>query len=183
MKKLIISLLIISILLPFMPYNAEAKSEYGFESSLSLYNINNTDKLNIIGVEVIDGEIYIDILIPYDGKAVSLSSIGKCPSSTKTSYTSATKSELISMKKKLDNQTMAVSSIIGFLLGLANPVVGGAGGYLLSQPSMMSSAIKDALYNRNKNKYTIRTKMDCEETNLGIRGIVHRYKITSIYIY
>lgn len=180
MKKFIISILIISIIAPLTPYSVEAKGNDDFNNSCSINNINEE---TIVGIEIIDGEIYIDVLSSRDNNIVLFSSIGKCPNSTKTTYAYATKSELVSMKKKLDNQTLSISSLVGFLTGLINPVVGGATGYLLSQPNMMSSAIEDALYNRNKNDYTIRTKMKCEETNLGSRGIVHRYKITSIYIY
>ena len=180
MKKIIISILIISIISSFIPYSIEAKGNDNF-NDYSL--INNINEETIVGIEVIDGEIYIDVLSPRENGIVFFSSIGKCPNSTKTTYAYATKSELVSMKKRLDNQTLSVSSLVGFLTGLINPVLGGVTGYLLSQPSMMSVAIEDALYNRNKHNYTIRTKMKCEQTNLGSRGIVHRYKITSIYIY
>lgn len=180
MKKIIISILIISIISSFIPYSIEAKGNDNF-NDYSL--INNINEETIVGIEVIDGEIYIDVLSPRENGIVFFSSIGKCPSSIKTTYSSATKSELISMKKKLDNQSSAVGYVIGKLLGLINSALGDLADYILSQPSMMSVAIEDALNNRNKSKYTIRTKMSCEEVNFGSRGIVHRYKITSIYIY
>ncbi|MBQ1305097.1 MAG: hypothetical protein IIY44_01710 [Erysipelotrichales bacterium] len=145
------------------------------------YPYENIDPEDIVNVEIIDDEIYIDVLMPND--IYFPTGVGKCPSPTKTTYSYASKQKLVEMKNKINNGTAATSTIIGFLIGLANPYAGAVAGYILSRPGMLVTAIDDALTYRNKENYTIRTTYTCEDSYQGNRGWVYRYKVDSIYIY
>lgn len=143
--------------------------------------IDNLDVNEIVDINVIDGKVYIDIL--EKNNYPQLKKIGKCPEKAKYAYKNATKDELVKMRNDLDSGNFLWGTIIGYLVGLANPLAGLLAGATIGQKSMMSKAIDDALINRNKNNYTIKSTFTCIEQYQDSRGWVHRYQLTSIYIY
>ena len=174
-KKIITAVLATLMLLIVLPTKVFAENET--ETNIS------SDEIEL--VEITEEGIFIDVLEPYSYNFASLlgSPIGKCPAEYKYNYQYVTKQQLIDMKRNMQNGGVLSSTFIGFLLGKLNPILGIIGGLLGSENQMFINAAEDALYYRNKDNYTIRTTLRCEDSYQGQRGWVHRYKITSIYIY
>ena len=174
-KKIITAVLATLMLLIVLPTKVFAENET--ETNIS------SDEIELI--EITEDGIFIDVLEPYSYNFASLlgSPIGKCPAEYKYTYKYVTKQELIDMKRNMQNGGVLSSTFIGFLLGKINPLLGIIGGLLGSENQMFINAAEDALYYRNKDNYTIKTTLRCEDSYQGQRGWVHRYKITSIYIY
>lgn len=174
-KKIITAVLATLMLLIVLPTKVFAENET--ETNIS------SDEIEL--VEITEEGIFIDVLEPYSYNFASLlgSPIGKCPAEYKYNYQYVTKQQLIDMKRNMQNGGVASGTFLGFLLGKLNPILGIIGGLLGSENQMFINAAEDALYYRNKDNYTIKTTLRCEDSYQGQRGWVHRYKITSIYIY
>lgn len=174
-KKIITAVLATLMLLIVLPTKVFAENET--ETNIS------SDEIEL--VEITEEGIFIDVLEPYSYNFASLlgSPIGKCPAEYKYNYQYVTKQELIDMKTKMQNGGVWSGTFLGFLLGKINPLLGIVGGLLGNENPLFINAAEDALYYRNKDNYTIKTTLRCEDSYQGQRGWVHRYKITSIYIY
>lgn len=172
-KKIIASALAAVMLLIILPTKVFAENE-----------TTNILSDEIEMVEITEEGIFIDILEPYSYNFSSLlsSPVGKCPEEYKYNYQYVTKQELIDMKRNMQNGGVASSTFIGFLLGQINPFLRIIGRLLGNENQLFINAAEDALYYRNKDSYTIKTTLRCEDSYQGQRGWVHRYKITSIYI-
>ncbi len=174
------------MLVSVIPTNVFAKETIPKKQAEEENIINPED---IVGVEVIDGEVYIDVLEPYlfpfiDFRSVGhRSAVGKCTSEYSYTYTHMTRKEVIDEKKKCDNGTATAGILVGLLVGSANNILGAVAGELAGAPSMFSEAAEQALYNNNKSSYTVKTTFKCEDSNLGSRGWVHRYRLYAIRIY
>lgn len=174
-KKIITAVLATLMLLIVLPTRVFAENET--ETNIS------SDEIEL--VEITEEGIFIDVLEPYSYNFASLlsSPIGKCPAEYKYNYEYVTKQQLIDMKRSMQNGGVSNSTFIGYLLGKINPLLGIVGGLLGNEHQLFINAAEDALYYRNKDNYTIRTTLRCEDSYQGQRGWVHRYKIISIYIY
>ena len=178
--------LVVLMLVSVIPTNVLAKETISKKQSEEENIINPED---IVDVEVIDGEVYIDVLEPclcpfIDFRSIGYrSAVGKCTSEYSYTYTHMTREEVIDKKKKCDDGSVAAGVLVGFLVGSANGILGAAAGYIAGAPSMFSMAAEEALNNNNKSSYTVKTTFKCEDSNLGSRGWVHRYRLHAIRVF
>lgn len=138
---------------------------------------------NIINVEVIDGELYIDVLTEIEpNQAIIMTEIGPCPSSYKFVTRSITRAELINMRNELENTATWTSGVLATLIGAVSVPAGVLATVLTTaNKSMMLKAIQGAL-DTTKTNFKMTSKFQCEEGNLGSRGIVHRYRLVDVTI-
>ena len=179
MRKVLSAILALAIVVTLLPINVFASEVSDNEPYCSL---NPTISIKeIVNVEVIDNEIYIDVI---ENNNISLDySVGKCKAPYKYTTRTVSRSELVDMQNQIKNTTDILGTIVGFCVGLANPVAGSVSGILIANSEYkLQSEISNAL-KKNKSSYTIKTKLKCEEGNMGSRGIVHRYKVENVSIY
>lgn len=178
MKKVLSLLMAVVLVVAIMPSVAMAQERINWSSRCSL---NPEIKIKeVVGIEVIDGEVYIDVIEDED---IALDySVGPCKSPYKYTTKKVSRSELVDMGSKIRNDTDNLSLVVGFIIGIPNPVAGLVTGYVLSSGDDLIIDEIDSALKKNKNQYTIKTKLKCEEGNMGSRGIVHRYKIESVTI-
>lgn len=138
---------------------------------------------NIINVEIIDGELYIDVLTEFDpNQANIMSQIGPCPNTYKTITRSISRTQLINMRNEIEDSEYWTDLILGLLIGNVNVPAGILTSTLTStNKSMVLTEIRDALDTINTS-FTMSSKFQCEEGNLGSRGIVHRYRLVEFTI-
>ncbi|MBW9212742.1 MULTISPECIES: hypothetical protein [Terrabacteria group] len=75
---------------------------------------------------------------------------------------------------------------ITVLLLTAVMLIGFAPTKVLACDDCSTGTIDDALAHRNypsKRTFATRTRFQCEESNMGSRGWVHRYKMIDYYVY
>ncbi|QRG86569.1 hypothetical protein [Bulleidia sp. zg-1006] len=184
MKKITVLLLTAVMLIGFAPTKVLACDDC---------STGTIDTSKIIGVEVIDNELYIDVLESEKSNSGGYSlyyNLGRCKGKTKTVYGTISKSDLIKYRKKIERDNIIGGAILGALLGAGTGILGNIGigiavGIVLSDNKIIT-AIDDALAHRNypsKRTFTTRTKFQCEESNMGSRGWVHRYKMIDYYVY
>ena len=87
------------------------------------------------------------------------------------------------MKNDLKTQQNLSATTIGLLVGLTNPIAGYIVGFLAGQTrSKILATVEDTLDKSTKSNFTLTSKYKCEETNMGTKGIVHRFKLVSVEI-
>lgn len=177
LKKFFVVVLSSFLFVCFAPIKVIAEEKVTNEPTIDPEQVTN--------IEVIDGEVYIDVLEPYSSPydIFLRSSVGKCPETYSYTYAYMTKEELIAKKQQCDNGSLLASALVGFLVGLANPILGAVAGGIAGASSMFSQAAQNALYYNNKANDTVRSTFRCEDSYQGSRGWVHRYKLIEINIY
>ena len=126
---------------------------------------------------------YIDVLTELEEQPTTRVNIGECESEYKYVTEQISRSDLVKMRDDLRTNQNLSTTTIGFLVGLANPIAGAIAGFLYGQTrSNVLAAVEDALDNSTKTSFIIKSKYKCEESNLGSRGIVHRFKLVSVTI-
>ena len=144
---------------------------------------DNIDTSDIINMEIIDGELYIDVLTEFGDEPTVVTNFGKCKLEYKNITKNITRSELIKMKNDLKTQQNLSATTIGLLVGLTNPIAGYIVGFLAGQTrSNILATVEDTLDKSTKSNFTLTSKYKCEETNMGTKGIVHRFKLVSVEI-
>lgn len=75
------------------------------------------------------------------------------------------------------------ATTIGLLVGLTNPIAGAIAGFFAGQTrNKILATVEDTLDKSTKSNFTLTSKYKCEETNMGTKGIVHRFKLVSVEI-
>lgn len=186
MKKLFSLFLTAVMLVCFVPMKVLA--EEGKQNGCPVEVINENQ---VVGMKVINGELYIEIVESKRSNSNDYElyyDLGRCKGKKKVVYGTISKSDLIKYRDKIKNTNAIWGAALGVLIGVAT---GNLGGFLASVifglfPDRIISAIDDALAHRNyPSKKTFRTKttFSCEESNMGSRGWVHRYKLIGYYVY
>lgn len=174
MKKIFILLFSLLLMASFPYYiNAESKHKDVFKLQ------------NIIGIEIIDDELFIVVLENYDNYITF--TLGKCPNKTKTIYGKISKHDLVKYRDNLNTVNNVEAAIFGGLVGILSGGLGAIAGFAYGgMKNKFIKAIDDALINRNspdKNTFNTKTKFECVETKQGSRGYVHRYKMSNYYVW
>ena len=87
------------------------------------------------------------------------------------------------MKNDLKTQQNLSATTIGLLVGLTNPIAGAIAGFFAGQTrNKILATVEDTLDKSTKSNFTITSKYKCVETNMGTKGIVHRFKLVSVEI-
>lgn len=177
--KIILAMLMVLAMLP-IEVSAEENNSKGIDTCPLEETI---DTNNIINVEFINGELYIDVLTELENLPTTRVNFGKCKSEYKYVTERISRSDLVKMRNNLRTNQNLEAATIGFLVGLGNPIAGAIVGFLAGQTrNNILAAVEDALDNSTKSSFTITSKYRCEEGNLGSRGIVHRFRLVSVTI-
>lgn len=150
----------------------------------SEHHTNDTiDHKDIVDVEVINGDLYIEVLEESQGHVMTRA-IGECPSETKSVYNTKTRDELWAIKEKAITDQNAGAGLWGLLIGFGNPLIGAAISIIGFGPNEIAKKIEDALNsNPSQSTFTVHTYFRCTDSYSSVRGWVHRYKLTGFYVY
>lgn len=182
MKKILILTSIVMMTIMVIPFGVFAE-ENEHNNTASCPINDNIDTSDIINIEIIDGELYIDVLTKFSDEPTAVTNFGKCKLEYKYITKNITRSELIKMKNDLKTQQNLSATTIGLLVGLTNPIAGAIVGYFAGQTrNKILATVEDTLDKSTKSNFTLTSKYKCEETNMGTRGIVHRFKLVSVEI-
>lgn len=140
----------------------------------------NIDPNDIIDAEIIDGELYIDVLFESDPNQPVTRAIGKCPASSKTIKETVTRKELADKRNQLAKGG-SISSILGWLIGFGNPIIGDVVGFIIPNKQMIDTMDKALMYT-TKSTFTVTSIFACETVWFGQRGYVHRYRLSNVII-
>ncbi|MEG0411128.1 MAG: hypothetical protein RR538_09245 [Erysipelotrichaceae bacterium] len=179
-KQVIISCLFCMLLSSLYLAPIEAKTNDPVPNICTNEKFINMD--DVINVEVIGGEIYIDVFTELDSSRPVPYDIGKCPQSIKYVTKKLSKAELVKLKNELATQEAITDGIFSLMFGggIATSLV--IGTLTAATKNMTLAAIEKALDGPNKNSYTLTSKFQCEESWLGNRGTVHRYRLISVKV-
>lgn len=182
MKKILIFTSIVMMTIMVIPFGVFAE-ENEHNNTASCPINDNIDTSDIINMEIIYGELYIDVLTEFGDEPTVVTNFGKCKSEYKYITKNITRSELIKMKNDLKTQQNLSATTIGLLVGLTNPIAGYIAGFFAGQTrNKILATVEDTLDKSTKSNFTITSKYKCVETNMGTKGIVHRFKLVSVEI-
>lgn len=180
LKKFLKLFLISSTLFVLIPINITAK-EKTTRAYTNSYDSSSSEAENIIDAKIEKGDLYIYVL--EKNTKNSFRAIGPCPSKTKEVTKQISRKDLIKMREELKTQNNISASLIGFLVGFVNPALGAITGFLSGQTKdSILKNVENALDNSKKDNFTITSSYKCKETNFGVRGKVHVYKLTYVSI-
>ena len=182
MKKILILTSIVMLTIMVIPFGVFAEENEHNDTASCPIN-DNIDTSDIINMEIIDGELYIDVLTEFSDEPTVVTNFGKFKLEYKYITKNVTRSELIKMKNDLKTQQNLSATTIGLLVGLTNPIAGAIAGFFAGQTrSKILATVEDTLDKSTKSNFTLTSKYKCEETNMGTKGIVHRFKLVSVEI-
>jgi len=136
----------------------------------------------VVNVEVIDGEIYINVIEEEPFKTDGMG-YGPCPAPYKYVTKKASRKDLMDMYDKEKNDAAIASALLGYLLKpVDNPIFEALQSLVNFENKQVTNELRKAIVS-NKNSFTVKSKFKCVQGDKGSpRGVIHTYKLESISI-
>ena len=134
----------------------------------------------VVGAQVIDGKLYIDVIEEEPEVVLDRVGYGPCPSPYKYVSKKITRAELESIKNK-ENTDAWIARAVAYALFRNFGPLGDLVQMLPMYNDQIISEMNHAL-STNKNSFTMKSRLKCVQGDMGSRGIVHHYEVESITI-